>query len=78
MTSLADKIKEFIIECFIKPSIQRGEKELHTKAGDVARAMNLAGRMLAICLALRSGKIHRLVREATSGIKGWGDSKFSS
>jgi Holliday junction resolvase-like predicted endonuclease len=60
---LADQIREFVVKHFIEPGIQRGEKELRIKAGDVARAMNLTGRMPAICSALRSSEMRRLVRE---------------
>ncbi|RLG81121.1 MAG: hypothetical protein DRO40_10185, partial [Thermoprotei archaeon] len=63
MKSLADQIREFVVEHFIKPSIQKGEKELRIRAGDVARAMNLTGRMPAICSALRSVEMRRLVKE---------------
>jgi len=63
MRSLAERIREFVIEHFIEPSLQKGEKELRIRAGDVARAMNLTGRMPAICSALRSAEMRRLVKE---------------
>ncbi len=63
MSTLADQIRKFVVRRFIKPRIQRGEKEIHVKAGDVAKEMGLVERMPAVCSALRSVKMRELVKK---------------
>ena len=63
MVPLSERIREFVVEHFIKPRFQEGVREVAVRAGDVARAMGLVGRIPAICSALRSVEMRRLVAE---------------
>jgi len=53
--TLADQIRDYVIESVVKPARTRGDKEITVRAGDVHRALNLRNRLPAVCAALGSG-----------------------
>jgi len=63
MVFLSSRIREFVVKYFIKPRFHRGEKEVTIRADQVAKEMNLVGRIPAICSALRSEKMLELIRK---------------
>jgi len=53
---LADEIREFVYENYIKYAVERGETEVLVRAGDVHSRMSLSNRMPAVCDALNTKK----------------------
>jgi hypothetical protein len=52
--TLAETIRRFARDKYVKPGIAAGHKEVVIRAGDVHNAMGLVSRMPAVCGALRS------------------------
>lgn len=52
----ADDIREFVFLNYVKPALTSGEDTIKIRAGDVHKAMNLSGRLPAICGALGTKK----------------------
>lgn len=57
---LADDIRFFIVENYLKPAIEKDLKEISLVSGEVHSAMGLRSRMPSVCSALRSGELGRL------------------
>ena len=53
---LADKIREYVLNEYIKPARRRGESTVTVRAGDVHKAMGLVNRMPAVGGALGAAK----------------------
>lgn len=53
---LVDNIRRYIFQRYIKPSVERGEKSITLRAGDIHNEMRLHGRIPAVCNALGSKK----------------------
>jgi len=60
MKRLADEIREFVCENYIKPARERGEKQIAIRAGDVHKEMGLVSRIPAVCSALGTNKFQDL------------------
>ena len=58
--SLADRIRRFSFQNFVRPALKAKTSEISIRAGDVHTAMHLRDRMPAVCGALRSGKFAAL------------------
>src|SRR5690606_27962126 len=52
--SQADKIRQFVIENYVKPARQRGEEEVTITSREVHKAMGLANSFPAICAVLEA------------------------
>jgi 5-methylcytosine-specific restriction enzyme B len=65
---LAEEIREYVDENYVKPARKRGDSELVIVSGEVHVRMGLKNRMPAICSVLRGGKLQesssiRLINE---------------
>lgn len=54
--TLADEIRAFTYENYIRPARERGERTVIIRAGDVHNAMGLKSRMPAVCGAIGTKK----------------------
>jgi len=54
--ALADEVRDFVYERYIKPAREKGVKTLTLRAGDVHDAMGLKGKMPTVCGALGASK----------------------
>jgi hypothetical protein len=54
---LAEEIRHFVFEHYIKPAKERGETKLVVVSGDVHARMGLKDRMPAVCSVLRGSKL---------------------
>ena len=54
---LAEEIRHFVSEHYIKPAKERGETKLVVVSGEVHGRMGLKDRMPAVCSVLRGGKL---------------------
>jgi len=54
--SLADEVRGFVYERYIKPAREKGAKMVTLRAGDVHEAMGLKGKIPTVCGALGSNK----------------------
>lgn len=52
----ADRIREYVLENYIEPARDRGDRFITIRAGDVGKAMGLLSRMPAIASALKARK----------------------
>jgi hypothetical protein len=50
----ADVVREYAREKYIKPAVQRGERIIKIRAGDVHKALALKNRVPTVCQALES------------------------
>ena len=57
---LADKIREFVYENYIKPARERGLRLVTIRAGDIHSQMGLKNRMPAVCEALSAKKFEEM------------------
>jgi hypothetical protein len=57
---LAEEIRQYVNENFVKPAKKRGEKKLIIVSGEVHDRMGLKQRMPAVCSVLRSNKLQFL------------------
>ena len=53
---LAEEIRHFLFEHYIKPAKERGETKLVVVSGEVHSRMGLKDRMPAVCSVLRGSK----------------------
>ncbi|MBS7652060.1 MAG: hypothetical protein QW638_01635 [Candidatus Bathyarchaeia archaeon] len=60
MRSLADEVKDFIQERYVKPARDKGSKTITLKAGEIQRGMGLKGKIPTICSALSSKKLQEI------------------
>lgn len=65
---LAEEIRHFVFEHYIKPAKERGETKLVVVSGEVHGRMGLKDRMPAVCGVLRGSKLQNsfcihLIRE---------------
>ena len=58
--TLADEIRKFVYEKYIRPACERGKKRITIRAGDVHREMGLVSRMPAVCSALGARKFESM------------------
>ena len=58
--TLADRIRRFSFNNFVRPALKAQTLEISIRAGDVHTAMHLRDRMPAVCSALESGKFAAL------------------
>jgi len=68
---LAEEIRRFVFEHYIKPAKERGETKLVVVSGEVHGRMGLKDRMPAVCSVLRGSKLQssfgvRLIQEIRS------------
>jgi hypothetical protein len=68
---LAEEIRHFVFEHYVKPAKERGETKLVVLSGKVHEQMGLKNRMPAVCNALRGSKLQdffgiRLIQEIRS------------
>lgn len=56
---MADQIREYAFDNYIKPARDAGQSEVTIRAGDVHDAMNLNSRMPAVCGALGTNKFEQ-------------------
>jgi hypothetical protein len=54
---LAEEIRNFVFEHYIKPAKERQETKLAVVSGDVHARMGLKDRMPAVCSVLRGSKL---------------------
>jgi len=54
--SLADEVRDFVYERYIKPAREKGVKTVTLRAGEVHDAMGLKGKIPTVCSALGSNK----------------------
>lgn len=54
---LAEEIRHFVFEHYIKPAKERGETKLVVVSGEVHDRMGLKDRMPAVCSVLRGSKL---------------------
>ncbi len=57
MKSLADEVREFVHDRYVKPARDKGAKTITLKAGEVQKDMGLKGKIPSICAALSSKKL---------------------
>lgn len=53
--SLADQIRDFVDQHYLKPARAEGRRDLRIRAGDVHKAMKLVNRVPVVCSALAAG-----------------------
>lgn len=58
--ALADSIRNFILEEFVLPARESGNREITIRSGDIHISMNLRNRYPAVCGAMRSSKFEKL------------------
>ncbi len=58
----ADRIREFVLENYIRPGRSRGDEQVTVRAGDVHRKMGLTSAMPAVCSAVGSSKFADLAQ----------------
>lgn len=68
--SQADQVRDFVIERYIRPAIERREPSVTVRAGDVASEMNLPNRQPSICSAMTGKKIEQLSGALVGSITG--------
>jgi len=54
---LAEEIRHFVSEHYVRPARERGETKLIVVSGEVHGRMGLRDRMPAVCSVLRGGKL---------------------
>lgn len=59
MRSLADEVRSFIQERYVKPARDRGERVITIKAGEIQKEMGLKGKIPTICSALSSKRLQK-------------------
>ena len=52
----ADRIRQFVLEKYIRPAQARGEKTVSVTAGEVQKALGLKNRIAWVCTALRADR----------------------
>lgn len=52
----AERIRQFVLDRYVKPSRSRGDDQVSVRAGDVHREMRLTSAMPAVCSAIGSTK----------------------
>jgi 5-methylcytosine-specific restriction protein B len=57
--SLADKIREFVFENYIKPAREKGDEKVSIKAGDIHDEMELDNKIPSVCGALDTKKFQK-------------------
>lgn len=55
--SQADKIRDHIYQKYIVPAIEKGEKSVSVRAGNIANELNISGNMPNVCQALGGNKL---------------------
>ena len=56
---LADRIRSYAFENYIRPAREAGHRQVTIRAGDVHEGMGLSGRMPAVCGALGTQAFER-------------------
>jgi hypothetical protein len=54
--TLADEVRNFTFERYIKPAQQKGKRTVKIRAGDIHEEMGLKGKIPSVCGALGSKK----------------------
>lgn len=54
--SLADEIREYCKETYVDPAINKGEKTIVIRSGDVHKALNYKNRYPLVCSAIGSNR----------------------
>lgn len=57
MKSLADEVRDFIQERYVRPARDKGIKLITLKAGEIQKGMGLKGKIPTTCSALSSKKL---------------------
>jgi len=68
--SQADRVRDFVIETYIRPALERRESSVTVRAGDVASEMNIPNRQPSICSAMTGKKIEQLSGALVGSITG--------
>lgn len=55
--ALADEIREFVYLRFLKPAMNRAQKQVEVTSGEIHDALNLHSQMPSVCEALRGNKM---------------------
>ena len=58
----SEEIRTFVLEQYVKPARQKGEKRITIRAGDVHDVVGLKGRQPLVCDTLRGRKLQDLCR----------------
>jgi hypothetical protein len=68
--STSDKIRQYVYVHYILPSRLRQEQSVSVRAGDVAKALHLRGRVILVCQAMRTLKLEKQFGVKLSGRSG--------
>jgi hypothetical protein len=52
----ADRIRQYVLEQYVRPAQARGEKTVSVTAGEVQKALGLKNRIAWVCTALRADR----------------------
>ena len=66
----ANRIREFVVDNYIRPARDRGDGQVTVRAGDVHREMRLTSAMPAVCSAVASSKFAHLAHVTVLGRTG--------
>src|SRR5713226_3787733 len=55
----SEKVRQFVVERYVRPARSRGERSFTVVAGDVHRALGFRNRVPLVCAALKSNKFLR-------------------
>jgi len=69
-SSLADRIRQFVLENHIRPAMEQGLGRVDVRASDVAVGMELRNRMPSVCNAMTGKKMEELAGVQIGSIRG--------
>jgi hypothetical protein len=55
----SEKVRQFVVERYVRPARRRGERSFTVVVGDVHRALGFRNRVPLVCAALKSNKFLR-------------------
>lgn len=68
--STSEKIRQYVYLHYILPSRLQREHSVSVRAGDVAKALRLRGRVILVCQAMRTMKLEKQFGVKLSGRSG--------